>query len=130
MLRSKMVQATMANNGPMHKGSIVNVKGAKRHHTKTNAPTPDTVKSLNDRVMWLPSILDFVSETCKEGFKTDQYEQFIDDNNIPMETRGLLLYPCANGARVKKNMFLCEVTLGEPKVVRCCLKLVSLFNAA
>ena len=67
--------------------------------------------ALNDRELWMPISTDFVEETCREGCQTDHYQQY-------QNMRGLLLYACANSTKVKRSMFLCEVVLGEPQVVR------------
>ena len=67
--------------------------------------------TLNDRELWMPISTDFVEETCREGCQTDHYQQY-------QNMRGLLLYACANSTKVKRSMFLCEVALGEPQVVR------------
>ena len=67
--------------------------------------------TLNDRAMWMATCAEFVEETCKEGCQTDHFQQH-------QNMRGLLLYACASGAKVKQSMFLCEVALGEPQVVR------------
>ena len=78
---------------------------------KMSAAGQNTKPTLNERQLWLPTPAEFVEETCKDGCQTDHYQQH-------QNMRGLLLYECANGTKIKRNMFLCEVALGEPQVVR------------